>query len=146
MGRNWRQLYDNLGKLQRLPSRIVRPIAARITLRIKLQFRTGQDAYGTPWVPLKPSTVRKKGHTRIMIGKLPGSGSGQMRAESMAIPIGGAGIELVSVPHGAYHVEATADRAARPLFPHRKNLPDKWQTIIREEWAKAFKTAMGAKR
>lgn len=139
MARGWQKLADNLGRLAQIPSRIARPIATRINVEIQNQFADGKDPYGKAWAPLKPSTVRSKGgDTRILIR------TGRGRQETIAIPMSGAGIELVSVDYLGYHMGATSVRPARPVLPNRSDLPAKWQEIIQDEWRKAFGRTMNA--
>jgi hypothetical protein len=135
--RAWKRLDANLAELARVPSRIVKPISATITRLLKEQFKQGMDSYGTPWVPLRPTTIaRKGGDTRIMIH------TGAMRAQTIAITLAGSGIALVSVPYAAYHQEATPNRAARPVLPNRASLPITWSTAIQTEWRRAFQSTM----
>ncbi len=130
---SFRKLADNLGELSTVASRISKPVAARINELIKVQFATGQDAYGTAWQPLLPSTVRrKKGDSRILLR------SGRLSVETFATPSSGAGISLVSVDYGGFHQSGTSRMVSRPLLPARSDLPASWQSIIREELHKAM--------
>ena len=141
-GKNWQRMIDNLGKLIGIPSRITKPIAARLTIELQKEFKQGANSYGSPWVKLKPSTIRKKGgSTLIMID------TGKTRDETRAIALPGAGIGFVSTDYAGYHMGPAImvngkKRPARPILPHRTELPDRWKTIIRQEWERAFKQTM----
>ena len=125
----WKRLGENLGKLAQVPSRIARPICVGINEQIQKQFDEGKDPYGTPWKPLKPSTVKRKGgDTRILIR------TGELLAAIAS--------QLVSIDYLGYHMTATANRVARPVFPHRNGLPKTWTEIIQREWRKAFEKTM----
>lgn len=132
----WKRLGENLGKLAQVPSRIARPISDGLNVLIQEQFAQGKDPYGTPWKPLAPSTVKQKGHARILIRTNTG------RTMTMAIPMKGAGIRLVSVDYLGYHMTATANRPARPVFPWRAGLPKTWSEVIQREWRNAFEKTM----
>ncbi len=137
MASNWRRLIDNLARLASVPSRISKPVAKELTVLLRGQFKQGKDSYGTPWVPLKPSTVRAKGgDARILIR------GGDMRDETRAVAMSGAGISLISVSYTAYHQGPSGNRPARPVLPNGTELPESWQTVIAKHWSQAFKKAM----
>lgn len=130
--RGWQQFADNLGKLARVSSRLTKPVADRFNVLLAAQFQQGTDSYGTPWVPLKPATIKRKGHDTIMVD------TGATRDQTRAIVLSGAGIGFVSTPQAGYHMVGFGTRPARPVFPRRTTLPEEWQAAIREEWSKIF--------
>ena len=134
MSRGWKQLADNLGKLAGISSRLTKPVAERFNTLLATEFTTGTDPYGTPWVPLKPSTVKRKGHATIMVD------SGATQDQTRAIVLSGAGIGFVSTKQAGYHMVGRDGRPARPVFPRRSTLPDQWQDVIRDEWSKIFQS------
>ncbi len=133
-GVNWRRFMENLARLSNVPSRIARPISDRFTVRLKREFKEGADSYGTPWVPLKPSTVKRKGHPLIMID------TGKTRDETRSIVLSGSGIGFLSTSYAGYHMGKSGPRPARPIFPHKSELPPEWLDDIRVEWGKVFKS------
>lgn len=137
MARNWKRLINNLAELAGTPSRIVKPVIVSFNARLQVQFKQATDSYGTPWVPIAPSTVRKKGgSTLIMIE------TGKTKTETKAIALPGAGIGFVSTTYAGYHIDRVGNRPARPIFPHRKDLPIAWRKDIETEWAREFKKVM----
>lgn len=135
-GRNWRRLMDHVADLARVPSRIAKPISEKFNAEIQLEFAQGSDPYGFPWKPLAPYTIRKKGHDLIMIQ------TGETQKLTLAQPLGGAGIELVSTKKAGWNMDAHGNRPARPVLPHRKELPERWQAIIEAEWKREFQRVM----
>jgi hypothetical protein len=135
----WKRLIENLAEIARLPSRITTPIAEKLNVELQKEFNTGADPYGTPWVKLAPSTIKKKkGSTLIMID------TRTMRVGTKAVTLPGAGIALVSVEYAKYHQGKAHDgsRPARPVLPNKSELPERWQQIVALEWSRAFKRTM----
>jgi hypothetical protein len=56
--RQVRRVVDELGQLPRKVSVSAAPL---ISAEVRNQFVTGTDAYGAPWAPLKPSTLKQHG-------------------------------------------------------------------------------------
>ncbi len=133
---SFRRLAERLGGLATIPSRISAPVAVRFNELLRAEFDSGSDPYGKPWAPLKPSTVRKKGHDLVLIE------TNKLAAETIAIPRGGAGIELITLPYGAFHQTGTKWMVPREILPDRADLPLTWQAVIREEYSAAFGKAM----
>ncbi len=132
----FRDLADRLGELAQIPSRITAPVATAINAELHRQFEDGVDPYGRPWAKLADSTVARKGHDTILVD------DGALATETRALPMGGAGIELVSNEVGGYHQSGTSRMPRRPILPDGSSLPKAWQAAIAEEYAAAFRKVM----
>ena len=79
-------------------------------------FSSQRDSNGSPWAPLKPSTVKRKGHSRILFE------SGALMAS--LVTVGGPGnINAVSergllygtdIEYAIFHQDGTSKMPARP--------------------------------
>jgi len=128
----WDKLAQNLEKLSKIPSQLSKPVAEELNKLINTQFANGQDPYGKPWMKLQPSTIQRKGHDSILIE------TGKLAAQTVAVPMSGAGIELRSVDYGQFHQSGTRYMVAREILPGREELPKAWQAVI----AKAYSDRM----
>ena len=129
-------LAATLAELEGIPSRIAAECADGITEQIRQQFDAGCDAYGNPWEPLLPSTVRRKrGDTRIL------RRTDKLSSQTTAHPTGGAGIEITSLPEGQFHQGGTRNMDPRPILPDGGDLPTAWEEIIQGATDRAFKRA-----
>lgn len=124
-----------LRELTRVPSRVSSKAAPAIERLWRRDYMAGLDPYGKAWAPLRPSTVRRKGHDRIMVE------SGETLAQTRARPLGGAGIALRTGPKASWHMQATASRPARRVLP-AFGLPKTWRAELREISAREFKRAV----
>ncbi len=130
-------LAETLAELGDIPSRIAAEVADGITDEIRQQFEDGVDAYGNPWAPLLPSTVRrKKGDARIL------RSTDNLSQHTVAVPTSGSGIDITSVDYGGYHQGPAENRVARPILPDGGELPESWQDIIDVAAENAFKKAL----
>lgn len=134
----FRDLADRLAELTEIPSRISAEVASEINDGLSAQFDSGVNAYGTPWKPLKPSTVmRKRGDARIL------RRTDELSAETRAVPAGGAGITIESLDYGTFHQTGTRNMVARKILPDGSALPPPWekaiQTALDNEFGKAMK-------
>jgi hypothetical protein len=125
-GSSFRRLMDNLGELTTIPSRVAKAAAADINGFIQEEFDEEQDPYGDAWAPDAPSTVKKKGHDRIMFE------TGETKDTTMARPTAGAGIEITSTQQAGYNQFPRGDVPARPVLPSRDELPEEWQDAIQK--------------
>ena len=133
----FRRLADNLAELAQVPSRVAAPVAADINEELARQFAQGSDPYGQPWQKLRPSTIRKKGHDLIMID------TGETERETRAVPMQGAGIELVSTEQAQHHqTPGDHGRPARPVLPNKADLPISWQKSIEKRTEEAFRKVL----
>lgn len=128
-----RKLQERLDELSEIPSRIAAEVAEGISEELQGQFAGGYNAYGNPWEPLQPSTVkRKRGDTRILMR------SDELAAETLARPTAGAGIEIASLPYGRFHQSGTVDMVARKILPDGNALPPSWQKRIQDALSDHF--------
>jgi phage gpG-like protein len=126
-------LIARLNELRKMPSRITKAVAARIDEELKAQFERSVNAYGNPWKPLLPQTVRRKfGDARIL------RRTDELSQGIAAKAASGSGIEITAPAYGQFHQTGTKFMAARKLFPDGKALPPAWRAIIADEMAKAF--------
>lgn len=129
-------LADRLAELEDIPSRIAGEVADGINEEIRQQFDAGTDAYGRPWKPLLPQTVRRKrGDTRIL------RRTDALSGETVARPTSGAGIEITSLDYGGVH-QAGATLAKRAILPDGSDLPKSWEAIIETASDNAFAKVM----
>ncbi len=131
-------LADRLAELEGIPSRITREVADAINVEIEGQFANGHNAYGNPWAPLLPSTVkRKKGDRRIL------RRTDALSSETRATPTSGAGIEITSLDYGGVHQTGDLPRmVARKILPDGSALPRPWTKAIEDATDRAFAKAL----
>lgn len=127
-------LADMLGELASVPSRAAGAIADDLTELTDERFSSETDAYGESWEALEESTILKKGHDRIL------QETGTTRAESLALPLRGAGIELRSSKVGFFHQAGTVHHPARKFFPDGESLPVEYKDAIDRRLAETFAT------
>ncbi len=129
-------LAARLADLENIPSRIASEVAEGITAEIRQQFDAGVNAYGAPWRPLLPSTVRRKrGDTRIL------RRTDALSSSATAAPQSGAGVEVGMLDYGGVH-QAGETIAKRAILPDGDDLPPAWQAIIETATEKAFAKAL----
>lgn len=133
----FRDLADTLAELEDIPSRIAGEVADGITEEIRQQFDRGCDPYGTPWAPLKPQTVRRKGGDKRVLRR-----GDVLSSETIARPTAGAGVEITSVEYGMRHQGGTVHMVARPVLPDGGELPEAWQEVIGDATDRATAKAM----
>ncbi len=125
-----------LDRMARVPSRVAVPAARALETRWRASYAAGTDPYGKPWAPLKPSTVRRKGHATILVE------TGETFDLTRVLALPGAGIKFTVGPKGFWHLTATENRAARPILP-LYGLPATWradiQAVAQQEFGKALK-------
>lgn len=129
----WNKLAQNLAELAKIPSQLSKPVSEEINKFIQSQFAQGQDPYGKDWAPLMPSTIKRKGHSSILVEK------GKLAASTVAIPMSGAGIELRSIDYGNFHQFGTKYMVAREILPGRDELPLAWQAAIKKAFSDKMK-------
>jgi hypothetical protein len=124
-----------LRELAGVPSRVSTKGAAAIERLWRATYRAGHDPYGSPWAKLAASTIRRKGHDRIMVE------TGATYAETRAKALPGVGIGLTTGYKAAWHMQATENRPARPVVPQH-GLPATWRAKLRAISAREFKSAV----
>lgn len=134
---NTKQFVRALRDLAKVPSRVSANYAERLRQELDQQFSQGVDAYGRPWAPLKPATLKKGRHPP------PLTDTGHMSRNVTVLPMQGAGVRLVStVDYSVYHQEGTSNMVARPFFPTNV-LPAKWRKILDDELQKELDRTIG---
>lgn len=126
------RLASRLAALADVPGKLPPKVAEAFSDRIEHEFVSETDPYGNAWKQLKKSTVQRKGHDRIMFE------SGDMLADTKAVASGDR-IEFVGTNYGPIHQKDGANRPARPAVPNDTELPDEWQSDIRDEFGNAVK-------
>lgn len=121
-----------IGELASVPSRATAAIADDLTALTEERFESETDAYGNAWEPLEDTTIAKKGHDRIL------DETGETRAESVALPMRGAGIELRSSQVGFFHQAGTVHHVARKFFPDGDELPAEYKAAIDRRLTETF--------
>ena len=111
-------------ELANVPSRIAAKAAPAIERLWRATWKAGQDPYGKALPALAESTIRKKGHDKIMIE------SGETLAETHVKPLPGAGVALLTGDKTAYHLEPVGNRPARPELPLH-GVPPKWAAALK---------------
>jgi len=129
----FRDLADRLAELEGIPSRITTEVAGVIDASLRDQFDSGVNAYGNPWKPLLPQTVRRKrGDARIL------RRTDALSSETRATPTSGAGIEITSIDYGSLHQSGTKNMVARKILPDGSALPKPWTEAIADATHRAF--------
>lgn len=129
------QIRASLAKLAGVPSRAAPAVAIAIDNKLQDSFANECDAYGRPWAPLAPSTVkRKKGNSVIMYR------TGASRAATHAVAAAGAGVRIATGPKMAFHLAASGTRPARPILPIY-GMPASWNAAIKSAVDAAYKRA-----
>lgn len=126
-------LRANLARLSRVPSQAARDASDAITADWQKNFSAGKDPYGRAWKPLKPATVRKKGHSRINYL------TGNTLAGAVATPMAGSGIKI-----GPFPDYAVFPNRSRPFVPVG-SLPTAWVRAIDEAVNRRIKETLGAR-
>ncbi len=99
-----------------------------IELAIDSQFTLGTDPYGTPWAPLKASTLRRHPHRHDP----PLTDTEGMR-RSVTVQATMASIGVTVADPAGYHQDGTDHMVARPIIPSDAHgLPPTWEAAIRE--------------
>lgn len=122
-----RKTVDALG---RLPHALSVAVAPDITALLRRQFLDGVDPYGTPWAPLKPSTLKQHGPPPLT------AKTKQLRDGTVATPMEGVRIGLtlrVGARYGAFH--QIGFRVGKTKVPARKVLPNRgipaaWRAVL----------------
>ena len=125
----------SLRELTRVPSRTSAKGASAIEKLWRKNYRAGLDPYGNAWAKLRPSTIARKGHGRIMIE------TGETLQQTRARTLPGGGIALRTGPKAAWHMDATANRPARRVMP-AFGLPTTWRAKLRDIADREFKRAV----
>jgi phage gpG-like protein len=116
-------------ELAYLPRKLAVAAAPMISGELRNQFVRGVDAYGNPWAPLKPSTLRKHGPPPLTDTRRLRDGT-----RAYARTGGRAGIVVeIGAPYGAFHQlgfrVGRTKVPARRILPNR-GLPAKWREIL----------------
>lgn len=126
----FQRLADNLAQLSVVPSRCSKSVAATLTVHLNDEFARGADPYGTPWVPLAPATVARKGHREVMYL------TGRTARETRAVAASGAGVDLITTDYMRWH------HGYRSVLPDRPELPLVWQRAIADAVDEEFRRAL----
>ena len=107
---------------------IIRKIAKVLREKIKAGFTYQSDPWGRKWKPLKPLTIRRKGHGTILIdtGALKRGIRARVEGERILIGIVGR-----AKKYGHFHLTGTRKMPARPWAPVGK-LPPRWEGDVKE--------------
>lgn len=124
-----------LRELTRVPSRTSAAGAAAIEKLWRKNYRAGLDPYGNAWAPLRPSTIARKGHDRIMVE------TGETLHQTRAATLPGGGIALRTGHKAAWHMQPTENRPARRVMP-AFGLPKTWRAKLREIADREFRRAV----
>ncbi len=130
----FRVLLEKLEGLEGLVEEIAAEAAPKIEALVSQEFSAQKDPYGKAWAPLAPSTVRRKGSSRIL------THTGAM-ASSVNVKAEGASIALSIDDPGIHHQFGTKHMPARPVLPS-DSLPQAWQDEIEGAAARAVAKAL----
>ena len=137
--RNLINLGNRLRELASVPSQAAKAASEDIADLIEGEFEAGNDPYGKPWAPLKPSTLKR--------GRRPPplTDTRQLRESVDVKPMKGAGIQVTldEVP-GVFHQTGTKDMAKRAILPDGKKMPEPWTQAIADACDEAVQKQMGA--
>lgn len=101
--------------------KVAKKLAPKLDARIQAQFDNGTDAYGKPWAPLLPQTVRRKGgnaQINVRTGETGASSYALATGNRVVITYGGAAIHLQNGDPGK-------NRVPRPIAP-TGTIPKTW--------------------
>lgn len=114
-----------LRELASVPSQAAKTASEDIADLIEKEFEAGNDPYGKPWAPLRPSTLKR--------GRRPPplTDTRQLRESVEVKPAKGAGIQITmdEVP-GVFHQSGTKNMAKRAILPDGQKMPDPWTQAI----------------
>lgn len=118
--------YANVAReLNKVPARVSSQAAPAIERMWRKTYRLQQDPYGKQWAKLAKSTIDRKGFDTIMVE------GGDTYRDTRVRTLPGAGIALSTGDKAQWHLEATANRPARPVLPLH-GLPAPWRERIRK--------------
>jgi hypothetical protein len=131
------KLARTLRELARVPARVSAPFAGYVTRELQRGLRAGQDPYGKALPALKPATIARKGHARILQRSL------ALLSSLKATPLPGAGVGLsVGPPYAAIHIAGDLPRmVARHFFPTNV-MPAKWRAELKRLIAEQVKAGL----
>lgn len=128
-----------LRELAKVPSKIAKVAAPRLTDRLRSGFADGVDPYGNEWAPLAPRTLAK-GRTPPPLTE-----SGDLAGGTEVRPLRGAGLGLFApetLSRGApASIHMTGDGAklpARPYLPQYA-LPATWRAELQAIYSKLMR-------
>ena len=125
-----------LSQLKRVPAKVSKPFAAFITRDLQKSARSGNDPYGKAHAPLRPATIRKKGHATIL------EDSNTLIPSLAGVPLGGAGVGLsVGPSYAHYHITGTKHMKARAFLPV-SGMPAAWHAELKRLVSKAAKETL----
>lgn len=118
-------LARTLRQLSDVNSTVVAPFASFVTDDLKRTAAAETDPYGRGWQALRPATIRKEGHARILYA------SGALQGSLEARPLPAIGLTLTVGPsYAAFHLIGGARYPARPFFPVN-GMPSKWRDELK---------------
>lgn len=136
-GNALRALSRTLRALAAVPSKVSAPFADYITKELQANIRKGVDPYDKALTPLKTATVRRKGHSRILIGE-----TLALLTTTVAKALSGGGVGLeVGPPYAHFHITGTLYMVARAFLPINV-MPAKWRAKLRELLAARVKARL----
>lgn len=119
-----------LERLAYVPRKVAIIAAPQITRELRKEFRAGRDPYGTPWAPLRPSTLAK-GRTPPPLTDSDALAGG---TKAMVRDGNRAGIHIVLGAKYGYFAQAGFRVGKTKVKPRRilpeRGMPAKWREII----------------
>jgi len=108
-----------------------------ITEEIDEGFDTGHDALGRPWTPLSPTTIRKKGHSQILVegGTMRASLFSEVNKQEKEAEIGFKDGKIRFHEFGAPSVNLPARPVLSPAATYGEEVAD-WK--FRESYTQTF--------
>ena len=123
------KLLATLERLAYVPRKVAVLAAPRITRELQVQFRQGRDPYGTPWAPLKPSTLQRHGPP-----PLTDSGAGRDATKATALASNRAGIHITLGRAYLYFAQSGFRVGRTKVKPRRilpqSGIPATWRDIL----------------
>ena len=132
---SFRDLAERIASLEDIPKTLPEVAAEAFNDRLGGGFVAESDPYGDGWSPLASSTVRRKGHDRILFE------SGDMFSDTKAVATGST-IEFEGPEYGPFHQGRSGRRPARPAVPNRSELPATWRQDIADSFTSAVDDAL----
>lgn len=117
-----------LEQIAAAPQKIAVDAAHGIRLAVRREFTAEADPYGAAWAALAPSTVARKGSSKILTetGLTAGSVDTVVSGTTIRVSVGG---------ESHWH---QSGMPARPILPNEGDIPGDWNAILEGAAARAL--------
>ncbi len=129
---------QNAQNLEKLSSPYLKSIGTQWKQLVEGNFLSQTDSFGVPWAPLRLTTVKLKGFSRILYKTGQASRSFEVSVNGTELELG-SNRKFIDGKDISFHqvgYEYTAGKAgsrrvvARPMLPLGQDLPQQWDSVI----------------